>query len=421
MTPSSSLAPVPKPARAARAGQPGRAVGTGPLAAWVHGEHGPLVVAVHGLVESSRYWHAVTGRLGREHRVLAADLLGFGRSPWPQLGYTVEAHADALAATLGPLTGGEPALVVAHQAGVPIALAYAARHPGAVRGIVGLGTPWYRTTMEARRALRGPWWLARWLVEHETRARLLCRTLCGGRPIVPRVARMFASDAIPAEVVHDAFLHHWESLSGTLRSCWTEAGLPERYRRLPVPFLALHGDDDVAVPVENLHDAAADRPWMGVEVVAGRGFNLALEDPDLVATAVAETARRWDAEPARARLRPAPPGELTVAEAAALARCHRRSVLSWIQAGSVRARRQGNRLIVDRASLVRYLVGETGPRAEELLARPWATAADAAAHLGVSHATLARLLRAGLPSHRVAGRRIFLVEEIDGWRSTRPG
>ena len=379
-------------------------------------------MAVHGLVESSRYWRSLTERLSHEHRVIAADLLGFGRSPWPQLGYTVESHADALATTLSRATASEPAVVVAHQAGVPIALAYAARHPEAVRGIIGLGTPWYRTTMEARRALRGPWWLSRWLVEHETRARLLCRTLCGGRPFVPRVARIFASDTIPADVVQDAFLHHWESLSGTLRSCWTEADLPERYHRLPVPFLALHGDDDVAVPVENLHDATATRPWLGVEVVPGRGFNLALEDPDLVAAAVTDTTRRWAPAPLRAAPRPAPPndvtvGEVTVGEAAALARCHRRSVLSWVQGGTVRARRQGNRLIVDRASLVAHLFGDAGPEAERVLASPWLTAADAGARLGVSHATIARLVSTGLPSHRVAGRRIFLGEEIDEWRA----
>lgn len=401
---------------------PARRLACGPLAAWQHGDNGPLVVAIHGLVESSRYWRVVTERLRSDHRVVAADLLGFGRSPWPQLGYSVEAHADALATTLARVTGGEPALVLAHQAGVPVALAYASRYPGAVRGVVGLGTPWYRSTMEARRALRGPWWLSRWLVEHETRARLLCRTLCGGRPIVPRVARVFTSEVIPADVVEDAFLHHWESLSGTLRSCWTEADLPGRYHRLPVPFLALHGDDDVAVPVENLQDASGTRRWLGVEIVPGRGFNLALEDPDLVAGVVAETARRWAPKTGRrlAIERPAMPDELTVGEAAALARCHRRSVLSWVQQGAVDARRDGNRLIVDRSSLIRHLFGTDAPRAEQVLASAWLTAAEAAARLGVSHATLARFMAAGLPGHRIGGRRVFLVEEIDGWPRPRP-
>ena len=374
-------------------------------------------MAVHGLAESSRYWNGVVGHLSADHRVIAVDLLGFGRSPWPELGYSVESHADAVAATMAAVTTGEPAAVLAHQAGVPIALAYARRQPGAVTGIIGLGTPWYRSAMEARRALRGPWWLSRWLVEHETRARLLCRTLCGGRPIVPRVARFFATESLPPDVVEDAFLHHWISLSGTLASCWTGAELPARYRSLPVPMLALHGDQDVAVPIENLHDASATRPELTVEEVAGRGFNLALEAPDIVAAAVGSVTagRRRPVRRSSARLGVAPPGELTVGEAATLARCHRRSVLVWVEQGRVRARRAGNRLLVDRASLVEHVFGADTAVAERLMASSWLTTAEAAARLGVSHATLARWVDRGLPSYRVGGRRVFLPDDLATW------
>ncbi|CAN5635725.1 hypothetical protein BH20ACT2_BH20ACT2_01530 [soil metagenome] len=393
-----------------------RSLGRAPLAAWQQGETGPLVVALHGLAESSRYWRPVALRLAVDHRVVTVDLLGFGRSPWPDLGYGAEAHADAVAATLVSATGGEPATILAHQAGVPIALAYAARRPDAVRGVVGLGTPWYRSRNEALRSLRGPWWLSRWMVEHQSRARLLCRALCGGRPMVPRIARVFATDTLPADVVEDAFLHHWGSLSGTLESCWTGAALPARYARLPVSLLALHGDDDVAVPVENLQDAAATRSWLGVEVVSGRGFNLALEAPDVVAGVVAELAHR----PGRSEIpsvRPAPPIELPVAEAARLGRVHRRTVLSWIEQDSVQARRQGNRLLVQRASLVAHLFRGDEALAHRLGAEQWLSASDAAARLGVSHATVARLADRGLRSYRVAGRRVFLATDLDAWQA----
>lgn len=410
---------VPVAASPAAAPEGRRSLGRAPLAVWQQGDAGPLVVALHGLAESSRYWRPVASRLAVDHRVVTVDLLGFGRSPWPELGYTAEAHADAVASTVAAATGGEAATILAHQAGVPIALAYAHRHPAAVRGVVGLGTPWYRTPSEARRALRGPWWLSRWLVEHQSRARLLCRALCGGRPIVPRVARVFATDSLPADVVEDAFLHHWGSLSGTLDSCWTGASLPDRYARLPVALLALHGDDDVAVPVENLQDAATTRSWLGVEVVPGRGFNLALEAPDVVADAVAELARR-PGPAASPAVRPAPPMELPVADAARLGRVHRRTVLSWVEQGTVHARREGNRLLVQRASLVSHLFGGDEMLAERLGAEPWLSSADAAARLGVSHVTVARLADRGLRSYRVAGRRVFLATDLDAWQARRP-
>lgn len=418
------------------------------------GTSGPLVVALHGVAESSRYWGPVLSELAIDHRVLVFDLLGFGRSPWPHLGYTTESHADALARTLHAIgVLDQPAVVLAHQAGVPVALAYASSRPAAVRAVVALGTPWYRSAQEGRRGLRGPWWLSRWLVEHEGQARRLCQAICGGRPVVPRLARWFAP-GLPVGVREDAFLHHWESLSGTLRSCWIDAQLPQRYGPFSRPVLALHGDEDLCVPIENLQDAAGERPWLSVHPARGQGHNLAWDSPQLVSALVGEAcervvsqtslavvthspsqpaawgapeAERQDAEPAGARGSEAPAvaarlaarllaaAELTVPQAAAVARVSRRTVLSWAESGSVEARRDGQRLLLRTPSLVAHVFGPGGPSGE-MLSAAWLRPAEAASYLGVSHATLARLTRAGLPSHRVAGRRIYLQAEIAAWR-----
>ncbi|MGI8574648.1 MAG: helix-turn-helix domain-containing protein, partial [Egibacteraceae bacterium] len=280
-----------------------------------------------------------------------------------------------------------------------------------------------RTPLEARRALRGPWWLTRWLVEHQGRARLLCKTLCGGRPVVPQVARLFATEHLPADVVEDAFLHHWDSLSQTLASYWTGAELPERYRTFPRPVIALHGEDDVCVPVENLTDAAESRPWLTVETLPEEGFNVALTAPDAVAEVVAEAAHRATrprplsvvegaADASAEGLAP-----LSVAEAAALARVSRRTVQTWVKAKVVAAERSGGRWRIDRGSLLAHLFGDETGEADRLLASPWLSTAEAASRLGVSHVTVARLVTRGLPSHRVAGRRVFLRAELDAWRA----
>lgn len=416
----------------------------GPLAAWQVGERGPVVIALHGLGESSRYWGPALPALAADHRVVVMDLLGFGRSPWPELGYTVEHHAGAVAETLAR-SGlvDQPAVFLAHQAGVPVAMAVAIRRPEWVSAVVALGTPWFRSEQEARRALSAPWWLSRWLVEHEDRARLLCRALCGGHPVVPKVARFFAPGA-PIPVIEDAFLHHWQSLSGTLRSCWLEADLPGRHRIFPRPVLALHGDDDRCVPVENLLDAGLTRPWLSVRVAAGLGHNLAWQAPALVADVVASAAASAGATDSPAAGSPgaaAPPGaavppaagspgagappaaapppdlsapELSVAEAAALARVSRRTVLSWVESGAVEARRQGNRYVVSTSALLSHVF--RGEQAEALVGRSWLSPVEAAARLGMSHATLARHTATGLPSHRAAGRRFYLKEELDAWR-----
>lgn len=394
---------------------PGRQLASGPLAATLTGEAGPLVVALHGLAESQRYWGQVVKGLAPTHRVLTVDLLGFGRSPWPDLGYNPSVHAQAVGQTLTHAgLADEPIILLAHQSGVPIAMRLAIQASERVGGLVTLGTPWYRSPQEARRALAAPSWLSRWLLKHQERARFLCRAFCGGRPVVPRVARWITPDQVPSEVVEDAFLHSWTSLSQTINTCWLNAALPETYGDFPAPVLALHGDGDHAAPVENLLDATVRRRWLNVEVAPALGHNLAWEAPELVNAAVIEMSRRPSSRRPARTLPKAPNGQdtaLTLSEAAQLVRSHRRTIFSWIQSGALPASRHGDRWMVMRSDLLSYALGPDTDH-DALLAQPWLSAAQAAAYLGISHATLARRLNDGLPAHRVGGRRIFLAFEL---------
>jgi len=57
---------------------------------------GPLVVALHGLGASSAYWDPLAQHLP-DHRVVAPDALGFGRSPAPEDSpYDLDAHLEGL-------------------------------------------------------------------------------------------------------------------------------------------------------------------------------------------------------------------------------------------------------------------------------------------------------------------------------------
>lgn len=63
------------------------------------GSGAPALVFLHGLGASGRYWDKVAKPLeGNGHQLQFVDLLGFGRSPWPDLAYTVDDHLAALEA-----------------------------------------------------------------------------------------------------------------------------------------------------------------------------------------------------------------------------------------------------------------------------------------------------------------------------------
>jgi hypothetical protein len=49
------------------------------------GQGGPPVVLLHGLGGSGESWRWTAEPLADQFRVIAPDLLGFGRSPWPKI------------------------------------------------------------------------------------------------------------------------------------------------------------------------------------------------------------------------------------------------------------------------------------------------------------------------------------------------
>ncbi|MEV7522452.1 alpha/beta hydrolase [Streptomyces sp. NPDC091371] len=91
----------------------------------------PARVWVHGLGASSPAYFAASAvhPLLAGRRSLLVDLLGHGHSDRPaDFSYTLEAHADALAAALAA-AGVEGAELIGHSMGGAVAIVLAARHP----------------------------------------------------------------------------------------------------------------------------------------------------------------------------------------------------------------------------------------------------------------------------------------------------
>ncbi|MFJ4774958.1 alpha/beta fold hydrolase [Streptomyces sp. NPDC088762] len=98
----------------------------------------PARVYVHGLGASAPAYFAASAvhPLLAGRRSLLIDLLGHGHSDRPEaFGYTLEEHADALAAALAEAEV-EGAEVIGHSMGGAVAIVLAARHPALVSRLV---------------------------------------------------------------------------------------------------------------------------------------------------------------------------------------------------------------------------------------------------------------------------------------------
>jgi len=92
------------------------------------GEHGEPVVLLHGLGNSAEVWAILMWLLGKQYRVYAPDLLGFGKTPLAAEGTNIATHAlyvERLISTLGY----EHVTLVGNSLGGWIGIRVALDHP----------------------------------------------------------------------------------------------------------------------------------------------------------------------------------------------------------------------------------------------------------------------------------------------------
>jgi pimeloyl-ACP methyl ester carboxylesterase len=96
---------------------------------------GPSVVLVHGLADDVGVWQSVIPALSARHRVVALDLIGFGRSDKPLLSYRVATFSDFLDGFLTALRI-DRASIVGNSLGGWSAADFALAHPDRVDRLV---------------------------------------------------------------------------------------------------------------------------------------------------------------------------------------------------------------------------------------------------------------------------------------------
>lgn len=98
------------------------------------GQGPDAVVFIHGWSCDASFWDAQMAAVGRERRVLALDLIGFGKSDAPQAEYSLGLLAKSLGAVLDT-AGVRRAVLVGHSLGFSVARRYLADNPGRVAGL----------------------------------------------------------------------------------------------------------------------------------------------------------------------------------------------------------------------------------------------------------------------------------------------
>ncbi|MBG0854639.1 alpha/beta hydrolase [Streptomyces spinoverrucosus] len=267
----------------------------------VHGpERAPAVVLVHGWTCSTAFWAAQIRALAVDHRVIAYDQRGHGRSPASRACGT-EALADdleaVLAATLAP---GERAVIAGHSMGGMTVMAAAERerfraHAAAVLLCsTGSSRLVAESTVVPIRAGR----LRTWLTRHILGSRA---PLGPVTPVARRILKYATMGAGSAPHMVEACARIVHACPRAVRHTWSHVlsllDLDHAVRQLQAPTAVVVGAQDRLTPPVHARALVAALPrCVGLTELPGLGHMTPVEAPELVTGKIRELVTTYAPE-----------------------------------------------------------------------------------------------------------------------------
>lgn len=260
-----------EPARARHAHRPGE---PGLLHADRLGDpSSPLLLFLHGITGSRRYFRGRVAPLASRYRLVIPDLPGFGLSPKPHVDYTPAFFRDSVRSFMEAegLTG-RPVVLVGHSLGSIVSLEYAAKWPDEVRSMVLVNLPRYTSPEEAHLLFYAGSPNYRKLLGEHSIAENLAQLRRTGVDLFVRYALSF-----PLAVYADCRKFTLRSLTSTLLHSLIHYSVDGTLDRVPpVPTLLIHGERDTVAPVDHVRDLPARYPQMTLETIERSGHHVML-------------------------------------------------------------------------------------------------------------------------------------------------
>ncbi|MCS7293916.1 MAG: alpha/beta hydrolase [Chloroflexota bacterium] len=238
----------------------------------------PKVLLLHGYLSTSTVWRRAASFF--EHcEPEALDLPGYGRTPPPPGGLTLESVTEAVASAAARI---RPAAVVGHSMGAVVALALARHFPEVAPRVGVIGLPVYRSREEARRFVGRRGLVYRFFLWNDAAAHAVCcelgrRTLPLWAPAVERRFPQYDREVLASAFAHDAETHR-QALERLVFGCRLEEWAAD----VPAAVAALHGTADGAAPLGRARALAQRLGWRWEEV-PGASHEVPLEQPALTA------------------------------------------------------------------------------------------------------------------------------------------
>lgn len=232
------------------------------------------VLFIHGFISSSSFWtetvfpHFSDATKSR-YRLIAVDLLGFGRSPKPADSlYTLREHVDMIEKSILERYKVKSFHIVAHSLGSILALALAVKYPDNVKSLTLLSPPYFPvpkgeqgTQYVLRKVAPRQVWpmiafgasIACW---YEHISRTVCLLICKNHRLWEFLFKLITRNRMKTFLIEGFMCHTHNAAWHTLHNiiCGS-AGKIDRYLEavrdhLSCSVTVIHGRDDELLPVD---------------------------------------------------------------------------------------------------------------------------------------------------------------------------
>ncbi|KAG1354650.1 2-hydroxymuconic semialdehyde hydrolase [Cocos nucifera] len=249
------------------------------------------VLFIHGFISSSAFWTETvfpnfSDEARARYRLIAVDLLGFGRSPKPGDSlYTLREHVEMIERSVLERYKVRSFHIVAHSLGSILALALAVRYPGAVKSLTLLAPPYFPvpkgekgTQFVLRRVAPRRVWpaiafgasVACW---YEHISRTVCLLVCKNHRLWELAFKFVTRNRIRTFLMEGFFCHTHNAAWHTLHNiiCGS-AGKIDGYLdavrdQLSCDVTVIHGRNDEVLPLSCSYDVQCKIPRAHVKIV----------------------------------------------------------------------------------------------------------------------------------------------------------
>lgn len=247
--------------------------------------NGKPLVFLHGIGASYRMWDEILKLLPLRFQFITLDLLGFGRSPKPDIHYAVEQHLVAIEKTLREQNIKHPVTIIGHSLGSLLAIEYANKNSKRVEKLILLSPPIYKTSQEAKKTITSSSPRVEYLL-YSPLGRFYCGIHCTFHAFFSFALPFFVKK-YPKEIIQDFLLHTWKSYKRTVTNVIENQHAYEALLKINIPMFILYGDNDKLINVQTLEELAEKNKHITLKKLSGQ-HDFPLIYPDIVAKEIEE-------------------------------------------------------------------------------------------------------------------------------------